>query len=414
MTATLPMKETTGTTTQVPQPARRWMHVVSHTDPSYGGLSSAVPSLAASLSSVACLDVSLAAFCAPGEEHRPAEMGADDIHFWPTSRSRWIRDGRLQTVFAEAVREADGLHVHGIWEQSTAMSCKLARRLKKPYVLSAHGMLEPWALATKKLKKRVYAALIERANVANASCLHALTSAEAEQYRDFGASCPIAVIPNAVTLPDGVDRDLFFTRFPVLRGKRILLFLSRLHPKKGLDLLVEAWARSGRQHADAHLVIAGPDGNGIQAKLAAQAAAAGMADRVTFTGMLTGSMKWSALEAAEGYVLPSYSEGLSMALLEAMGMGLPVIATRACNMPEITSADAGWEVGADVEALASAVSDFLNRSIEENEIKGRNGSTLIAARYAPPQVARQMAEVYEFVLGGRRPENVTLPMGGAR
>ncbi len=418
--ATLPMTRTeaTGMQALAPQPARRWLHVVSHTDPRYGGLSSAVPSLAASLASRHGLEVPLAAFCHPGEEYRPAETREEQISFWPTSRSAWMFDRKPKAAFTEAVRNADGLHIHGIWEQSTAVACKLARQLGKPYVLSAHGMLEPWALATKKLKKRVYAALIERDNVAGAACLHALTAAEAEQYRHFGAKCPIAVIPNAVDLPEDAHPELFLTRFPELRGKRVMLFLSRLHPKKGLDLLVEAWARAGERHPEAHLVIAGPDSQGMQARLTAQAVQAGVDDRISFTGMLTGSMKWSALEAAEAYVLPSYSEGLSMALLEAMGMGLPVIATRACNMPAITAADAGWEIDAKIEDLTSALGDLLSRSPEQNWVKGRNGARLIADRYSPARVAGQMAGVYAFALGGTQPDGVQLsamqPAGGAR
>jgi glycosyltransferase involved in cell wall biosynthesis len=256
--------------------------------------------------------------------------------------------------------------------------------------------------------------VLERANVAGAACLHALTTAEASQYRNFGAAGPIAVVPNAVALPDDANPELFFTQFPELRGKRLLVFLSRLHPKKGLDLLLAAWQQTSRQHPDAHLVIAGPDSEGMQARLMAQAAAAGITGSLTFTGMLAGAMKWSALAAAEAYVLPSYSEGLSMALLEAMGMGLPVIATRACNMPEITAADAGWEVDATAEALASAVGDLWNRSTGENRNKGRRGAQLIAARYSPAQVARQMAEVYAFVLGGPVPDSVVAQKGRSR
>ena len=394
-----------------PQAGRRWLYVVSHTDPRYGGLSSAVPALAASLVSRHGLDVSLAAFCLPGEQYRPAQTPEDRIAFWPTSRKAWMLDGKLKASFAEAMRQVDGVHIHGIWEESTAVACKLARQMGKPYVLSAHGMLEPWALATKKLKKQVYAALVERRNVAGAACLHALTTAEAEQYRNFGADCPIAVVPNAVELPEDAHPELFLARFPELRGKRVVLFLSRLHPKKGLDLLVAAWARVAPAHPEAQLVIAGPDGDGMQDKLTAQAVAAGVDSRISFAGMLTGPMKWSALAAAECYVLPSYSEGLSMALLEAMGVGLPVIATRACNMPEITQSDAGWEIDAKIETLTSALGDSLDRSSEQNWKTGLNGAKLIAARYSPAQVARQTAEVYAFALGGPTPEGAQMSPG---
>lgn len=407
-------EERTAMTSNDAQPRQRWLEVVSHTDPRYGGLSSAVPALAVSLGRTSSLDVRIAAFCRANEQHRPEALGDDQISFWPSGRADWIRRGDLRVSFAQAVREADGLHIHGLWEGSTSVACRAARQFAKPYVLSAHGMLEPWALAAKALKKRIYAALIERANVSGAACLHALTEAEARQYRAFGANGPIAVIPNAVHLPQNAVPELFLHQFPALQGKRVVLFLSRLHPKKGLDLLMEAWASVAPQHVDAQLVIAGPDDDGMQAKLVSEAERLGIAAQVTFTGMLTGAMKWSALSAAQGYVLPSYSEGLSMALLEAMGMGLPVIATRACNMPEITAFNAGWEIDANVGALASSLGGFLRSPVEENWAKGRNGAHLIAARYSPEQVTRQMAEVYAFALGGTPPHSVELSMGGAR
>lgn len=418
MTSPLIATHTTGPFMTPPPPPRmfphsRWLHVVSHTDPRYGGLSSAVPSLAASLADQD-VEVALAAFCLPGEEYRPATMGADQVSFWPTSRASWALDRGLKTSFAEAMRAADGLHIHGIWEESTAVACRTARKLGKPYVLSAHGMLEPWALAAKKLKKRIYAALIERDNVAGAACLHALTMAEAEQYRQFGATCPIAVVPNAVEVPEEADADVFLNQFPKLRGKRIVLFLSRLHPKKGLDLLIGSWARIAKEHHQACLVIAGPNSDGFEGKLAEEVRERGIENQVCFTGMLTGAMKWSAFDAAECYVLPSYSEGLSMALLEAMGVGLPVIATRACNMPEITQYEAGWEIEPTADALTQALGTLLTRRPQENWVKGRSGARLIASRYTPEQVALQMAEVYRYLLGGPQPVSATFLPGGAQ
>ena len=210
----------------------RWLHVVSHTDPRYGGLSAAVPSLAAALGEQQSVAVSLAAFCHEGEEFRPT-MLADHVSFWPTSRTQWVMNRDLKANFVEALREADGLHIHGIWEESTAVACRLARRLEKPYVLSAHGMLEPWALGAKKLKKQVYAALIERDNVAGAACLHALTAAEAEQYRRFGLPAPLRSCLTRWTCPLTPMRSCFWTGFPHLRGKRLVLFHVTAAPQEG-------------------------------------------------------------------------------------------------------------------------------------------------------------------------------------
>lgn len=401
----------------------RWVEVVSHLDPRYGGLSAAVPELAGSLAEGlggTAMDVSLAAFCAAGEEYAPAGFGPDRMRFWPASRGSWLKDrmrgGTLRQGLQEQIRNADGVHLHGLWEGSTAEAAGAARRLGKPYVISAHGMLEPWALAKKRVKKLVYAALVERENVAGATCLHALTEAEAEQFVAFGARSPIAIIPNAVECPTDVDERMFLREYPALRGTRVVLFMARLHAKKGLDLLLEAWGSIAVRHPDARLVLAGPDSDGTEARLRAEVARAGLGESVVFAGMLRGEMKWSALAAAEGFVLPSYSEGLSVAVLEAMGMGLPVVVTRQCNLPEVGTHGAGWVTEPDADEVCGALKNLLDRTPAENCAMGARGARLVKERYAWPVVARQMSEVYAWALGGPMPEHVDLvfPAGGAR
>ena len=393
---------------RAPTREARWLAVVSHTDPRYGGLSSAVPRLSRNLAAAGPFDVSLAAFCVPEEHFQPAQFDADHLSFWPAARRPWLQSGELRRRFQTTVAEADGVHIHGLWEASTAMASLTSRSLGKPYIVSAHGMLEPWALANKRLKKWLYATLIERRVIANASCLHALTRAEAGQYRAFGATCPIAVIPNAVDVPANLSSEAFLASQPSLRGKRLILFLGRLHPKKGLDLLAGAWPEIAKAHPDAHLVLAGPDAEGTQARVQDVLAGSGAPDSVSFTGMLDGAMKWSALAAAECFVLPSYSEGLSMGVLEALGAGVPVIVTRQCNMPEAREYEAGWEIEATVEDLGGALRSVLGRAREENARTGRRGSDLVTSRYNSRQVAAAMAEVYQYVLNGIPTRNVTL------
>ncbi len=391
------------------EPAGRWLQVVSHLDPKYGGLSSAVPALAGRIAQTRRFDVPLAAFCAPNEHFRPAEYEARNLTFWPTGRAAWLNNRQLHQSFSEELLRADGVHIHGLWEQSTAIAAKLARLHNKPYVLSAHGMLEPWALANKRLKKLIYAALVEHTNVARAACLHALTRAEASQYIHFGARSPIAIIPNGVDLPSTRDSSLFFQRFPQLQGKRILLFLSRLHAKKGLDLLVKSWANLANTWPDAHLVLAGPDSGGTQQNIERLVALHGLDHRILFTGMLDQPMKWSALAAAECFVLPSHSEGLSVSVLEAMGMGLPVIVTEQCNMPEVKDRRAGWQIQPDIDRLTTALTEFLQNTGSANREMGSRGADLIATQYNWTNIATQMANVYRWLQsGGPIPHNVEL------
>jgi glycosyltransferase involved in cell wall biosynthesis len=384
----------------------RWVEVVSHLDPKYGGLSAAVPSLGERLGRETGLDVQLAAFCAQGEEFRPDGFDDEQLSYWPVGRAEWMKDHTLRERFEAMLRGADGVHIHGLWEQSTAIAAKTARKLGVPYVLSAHGMLEPWALANKRLKKMVYAALIERNNVQRAACLHALTKAEAEQYVRFGATSPIAVIPNGVDIPKIKDATLFLKKYPRAGGRRLVLFMARLHPKKGIDMLLEAWNAVTNQHQDALLVVAGPDADGMRARLEQFCSEHFISDRVLFTGMLQGAMKWSALAASECFVLPSFSEGLSVGVLEAMGMGLPVLITKPCNMPEVEEYRTGWQIKANEEALATALEEMLGNPPSKNALIGRLGARLVATRYAWSTVATQMQDVYSWIQGGPMPPSV--------
>jgi glycosyltransferase involved in cell wall biosynthesis len=403
----------------------RWLSVVSHLDPKYGGLSAVVPQLASVLcrrssrhpggatdgAAAVRQQVELAAFCLPSEQHVPGAAASLSVSFWPTSRREWVLDRSLGQRFRARVAAVDGLHIHGLWEQSTLVAARTARACDKPYIVSAHGMLEPWALARSRSRKQIYATLFERANLEGAACLHALTQAEAEQYRSFGARGPIAVIPNGVEVPKNLNPRLFLDKFPAARNKRMVLYLGRFHQKKGIDLLVRAWSRMACNPAEACLVLAGPSEDGTRGMVEQLVHELGIADSVIFPGMLGQALKWSALAAAECFVLPSYSEGLSVAALEAMGAGLPVIVTENCNLPEVIEHNAGWQVRARVEEIAAALEACLGNSPGDNHESGRRGAALVRQRYSWSAVAAQMAELYRWVAGGPEPQGVDVQQG---
>ena len=305
-------------------------------------------------------------------------------------------------------RQVSGLHIHGLWEQSTTIAARAGRHWQKPYIISAHGMLEPWALSNKRVKKRIYSALIERTNIEGSACLHALTQAEAEDFRRFGSQRPIAVIPNGVRVPASASSGPFFENFPTLQGKRIVLFLGRIHYKKGLDLLCKAWGQIAERWPEAHLVLAGPDFEGTRASIEALVESLGIHRHVTFTGMLQGDLKWSALRAAQCFVLPSYSEGLSVSTLEALGMGLPVIVTEHCHLPEVQEQGCGWVIRADADQLASALKQCFSASSKDVLEMSTRGRRLVEQRFAWPKIGAQMSELYRWAEGGPRPTTFDL------
>ncbi len=402
-----PVSRDTRGVTPPPVQSGHWLHVVSHLDPRYGGLSTVVPQLASSITDQDAFSVEVAAFCNPDELCAQDDL-ALKLSSWPRSRSLWLRNGTLRTNFRDLVDRVDGLHIHGLWEQSTSVAATAAQMFHKPYVLSAHGMLEPWALSKKALKKRMYAALFERANLERASCLHALTHAEAADYRQFGCRRPIAVIPNGVTVPEFSNPEMFFKKFPDLRGKRIILFLGRLHSKKGLNLLVDSWSTVAGKWPEAHIVLAGPDSDGTRIVLERRIAELGITEHITFAGMLRGEQKWSALAAAQGFVLPSYSEGLSVSVLEAMGMGLPVIISQQCNFPEVERIHAGWVIQSKTSHLTSVLNEFLSNSREANEQIGNVGRKYVLQQYNWTTVATQMSDLYRWIQGGGIPQTFDL------
>ncbi len=367
-----------------------------------------VPRLASQLATQEHIQTAIAAFCTPDEAHLPTQTAGTNVSTWPLSRTEWLWDGSLREQFRASVGEATGVHIHGVWESSTLMAASAARSLDVPYVLSAHGMLERWALANKKLKKQVYAALFEHRNTRGAACLHALTHAEAEDYRRFGCGGPIAVIPNGVEAQPGAPAGQFLAKHPEADRKRLVLFLGRIHYKKGVDLLLRAWAEVASRHTDALLILAGPDSEDTLAAALRTVDEMQLKDRVLFTGMLDAHTKWSALAAASFFVLPSYSEGLSVATLEALSMGVPVILSEQCNLPEAALAGAGWQVQTDIQSLAGALHDALSCDNSTYQQYSRRARELAENAFSWTSVTERMADVYRWIRGGSMPRHLEL------
>jgi poly(glycerol-phosphate) alpha-glucosyltransferase len=269
-------------------------------------------------------------------------------------------------------------------------------------------MLDPWAMRHSGWKKQLAMTLFERRNLEGAACLHALNAAEAGAIRALGLTAPIAVIPNGVAMPAGgplPPRPACFGG----DGRKALLFLGRLHRKKGILETLEGWAQALHDRPalaqDWLLVIAGWDDGGHLATLKDRAAALGLADHVRFPGPLFGADKEAALAHASAFVLASHSEGLPMAVLEAWGHGLPVFITRACNLPEGFAAGAAIEIAPEPRAIAAAFCDRLEGA-DLREI-GRRGRELVRTRFTWARTTNDLLDVYSWVTtGASRPECV--------
>jgi glycosyltransferase involved in cell wall biosynthesis len=310
------------------------------------------------------------------------------------------------------------VHSHGLWMYPGAVARKCASKAGCPLVISPHGMLEPWALNHSRLKKRLAAWWFEDKNLQKADCLHALCAAEADNFRSYGLKNPIAIIPNGVDMPENGDRrteignpptacDTMAEKFPDMKGRRSSLFRSRLHPKKGLSNLLQAWRPVVRDFKDWCLLIAGAGQPAYEQELKIQVNDYALGKSVVFLGAIYGEDKKQALAAADVFVLPSFSEGFSMAILEAAAACLPVLLTPECHFPELVKAGAAIEIAPQASAIEQGLRCILELPDEQRRIMGRRGLELVKQSYTWPVIAGRMCEVYEWLAGNRsRPECV--------
>lgn len=307
----------------------------------------------------------------------------------------------------------DLLHVHGLWTYSSMVSM-LWSRSKSPTLISPHGMLNDWALKQSVWKKRFASLLYERAHLRQAVCLHALSDGEYEAIRAHGLQNPVAIIPNGVDLPDldlAAGRPDWDARIPA--GAKVLLFLGRLHPIKGLNGLLRAFGKARQSRlpgADEwHVVIAGWAQGGYQTELAESARDLGISKAVHFVGPQFEAAKATSLRRADAFVLPSLSEGLPMAVLEAWAHALPVVMTPQCNLSE------GFTLGAAIRAdpteasLVEGLAALFALTDRERRVAGLRGRQLVSDRYAWERVGTEMASLYRWCFGaGKRPESVMI------
>lgn len=297
--------------------------------------------------------------------------------------------------------DPDLLHLHGLWMYPSVAAHQWSRRTGRPHIVSPHGMLDPWALRNSRWKKRVAAWLYENRNLQRAACVHAVCESEAASVRAYGLRNPVCVIPNGVDLPSQRPASAPTWAAELPEGMRVLLYIGRLHPKKGLLNLVRAWANlPGSSRKDWVLVIAGWDqgGHGAEVKRLVHELRVEMS--VRFVGPQYGDEKEASLARADAFVLPSFSEGLPVAVLEAWAWGLPVLMTPQCNLPEGFAAGAALRVEPEADSIGVGLKRLLEMSDAERSAMGARGRRLVEEKFSWPKIAREMKEVYEWVLGG--------------
>jgi len=337
----------------------------------------------------------------PPQDPWLADQGCPTIGLGPVHSGYGYRRGLPARIRALA-KQHDAVIIEGLWQYHAYATWRALRGSGIPYFVYTHGMLDPWFKRTyplKHLKKWAYWPWADYRVLRDATAVLFTTEQERLLARQsfwlYQANERVVGYGTSAPPPDAEhQRQAFLARFPQLRGQRILLFLSRIHPKKGVDLLIEAFAAVAHADPRLQLVIAGPDQVGWQAALQQRAAELGIAERITWPGMLSGALKWGAFRCAELFCLPSHQENFGVVVAEALACGLPVAIAEPVNIAaEVAAAGAGLVHADTVAGTSEALRRWLALTAGEKQQMGVRGEELFRQRYDFASVARALLPV---------------------
>jgi glycosyltransferase involved in cell wall biosynthesis len=296
------------------------------------------------------------------------------------------------------------LHTHNLWNYICYISLKISQKYNLPLIVSIRGSLYKWSLEQSKWKKLIAWALFQKRVLQNASCIHVTEMKELEAVRDLQIKTPIAIIPNGINLEEfkGLKtKNDAKSSLGLKNDKKYILFISRLHPKKGIEFLINSWINIANTYQDWDLLIVGPEYNKHYVDdLRSKIIDSQLSERVVFTGMLEGDERLDSFAASSLFVLPSYSENFGVAIAEAMAAKLPIITTHGTPWKEINIYKAGWWVELNQDNIDYALNQALACSEHELGLKGLNGLRLIE-KYEWKYQATKMKELYEYIINGK-------------
>jgi glycosyltransferase involved in cell wall biosynthesis len=379
----------------------RVIHIIAGLDPAHGGPSYTVPRLCAALGEAGAEVELLSVALRDAGASDTSVGGYRDRRFpWDYAGVPVLGNLRYSSELVRALRQAASgtqlVHNHGLWLLPNVQVGWTAAKLKKPLVVAPRGMLGPAALNFSRRKKLAFWHLLQGAVVRRAACLHATSEQEYQEIRAFGLSNPVAVIPNGIDLPAPSEA-------PVSNGgKRTVLSLGRIHPKKGLDRLVRAWARLEAEHPDWRLRIIGPSEVGHAEQLRALAATLNL-HRLSIEGPVYGDAKLAIMRAADLFALPSLNENFAITVAEALAAGTPVIATKGSPWSGLETEGCGWWIDHGVELLATALEKSMSMPQAALKAMGAKGQAWVVRDFSWGRVARDMLSVYCWLLGRAQP-----------
>lgn len=312
---------------------------------------------------------------------------------------RFAYSREYMKAFHDMVTSTEILHAQGVWQYPSHITASEACRKKKPYVISLRGMLYPQALKSSVWVKRLSMLLYQRRDLQRAACIHATCREEYEFYRQLGFTNPVVVIPNSIEVVD--FQPLLFPRQSLVR----IGYLGRIHPRKRVERLLYAMAALGTSASCCELVVIGGGDKEYEAFLQLEAERLHLSN-VRFTGFLSGQAKEDALKTLSYLFVPSDFENFGNIVTEALVRCIPVMASKGTPWEELNTYRCGWWVDNDVDTIASTMRAAIELPEEERRAMGERGRQLIINHYSVEVVAAQMKSVYEWLLGGTKPNCV--------
>jgi glycosyltransferase involved in cell wall biosynthesis len=398
----------------------RILQVVGTLAPCYGGPSIACPELSRELVRQGH-KVSIYGSDLAGQEHlelpldRPVlEEGVEIRYFRAWSQPpKYMFSPGLWRALSESVTDFDVAHIWSVYGFFNTTASYWCRKRGVPHIVFPHGSLDPYLRRRNRPRKWFYTKLFAERDYRKASAVLFNTSEEMRLASDWSGLqtqpnvngrvpkrfvVPIGLDPRWFGEPDPAAGERFRQRFPALLGRRLVVYFGRLNFKKGLDILAPAFAQIAREYGDAHLVLAGPSDEDYVRKVRQWLAQGGVLEKTTFTGALAGEDRFTVLQQAELFVLPSYTENFGQVVCEAMASGVPVVISDQVNIwPEVSQADAGLVVPCDPQATAQALRSLLNDPPRARQM-GRNGRDWVAEHLPWNVVGAQMIRVYEEIV----------------
>lgn len=355
------------------------IHFIAHIDKSEGGTAEYMRLMSSELKNHIELII------ATGVSDHPIEIKGVKVNFLNTNVLRWFYMIKEFLVFLKK-ENPNLVHINGVWSPQNWGFQKAAQELGIKVIVSPHGMLEPWIMQHNPIKKKVALFLYQRKAIQRATCLHATAHMEELNIQFLGFKNPIYIIPNGIDMNDVKEIKTHY-------GTRKMVFLSRIHPKKGLELLLEAW-----RNCNTNGWLLEIAGNGDDQYIAKLSQSAQDLKNVHFVGAKYGESKWNFLKSADVMVLPTHSENFGIVVAEALAVGVPVLTTRGTPWKDLEQYKCGWWIDLSVSNLERAIGNVMVTPTTVLQCMGENGQKLVAEKYEIKAVTNKLVDLYQKVL----------------